>query len=381
METDNKNIIESSLAPPNVYKKRSAWAAFTFTFLCPGLGHLYCGEPKRGLFFFLSILISYSSLLILLKFTSNILFLVLLVLIITPYVVYIIVDAIKIALEKKQYILKKYNRWFVYTGILIFNIYAVNPITNLLYPLAYKTPSGSMEKTVLVGDLLMANDLAYKVENPYTSNILFTISKPQRGDVINFDFPGFRDEIIPSTKVQYLKRIMGIPGDTVEIVNKVVFINRKAISNPEGVQFLSKYYGSESNKDIFPKGSGWNKDNYGPLYVPKKGDKIALRKENYYWWDTFIKREGHTTELWANGNVVIDDWVTSSYTVKNNYYFTLGDNRDNSLDSRYWGFVPEENIKGKITTVYWSWDSSIPFKDSGRLLRSIRWDRIGTIIK
>jgi signal peptidase I len=83
----------------------------------------------------------------------------------------------------------------------------------------------------------------------------------------------------------------------------------------------------------------------------------------------------------SEGKVFIDGKENNQYTVERNYYFMMGDNRDNSLDSRFWGFVPRENIIGKALITFWSWDSNIPFSDFGRLVGSIRWNRIGKLIE
>ncbi len=236
----------------------------------------------------------------------------------------------------------------------------------------YSTPTGSMENTILIGDRMFFNQFLYGGSTP--RNIPLTniklpffkipgIREPRRGDIVNFDFPGQRDELIPSENVQYLKRIIGEPGDIIEIKNRILFVNgiefprepasqysykiipdtaklsyqdfSRMLQNPE---YLDKFEITDKNtihieqdstgpvfivpvpnnkiellkkepyiksikpaivntelKDprTFPKGKGWNEDNYGPLQVPKKGDVVQLTKENYEQWDTFIKREGH----------------------------------------------------------------------------------------
>jgi signal peptidase I len=135
------------------------------------------------------------------------------------------------------------------------------------------------------------------------------------------------------------------------------------------------------NYNIFPKGSGWNEDNYGPLVVPRKGNVVTLNKDVYERWDTFIKREGHNPQLLPDGTIKIDGVPQTKYIVEHNYYFMMGDNRDNSLDSRFWGFVPRENIIGKALITYWSWDSNIPWSAFPELIGSVRTDRIGRLLK
>lgn len=255
----------------------------------------------------------------------------------------------------------------------------------------YSTPTGSMENTILVGDKMFFNQFIYGPSTPRT--IPFTeiqlpyihfpgIRDPKRGDIINFEWPGNRDEVKHAEYMQYLKRLIGEPGDTIEVRDKNLFVNGQQIPNAPDSKFVTpvapKGY---VNKDIFPKGSPWNEDNYGPLVVPKKGDVITFTKENYQKWDTFIKREGHSISMDANGKVTIDGKDSPQYTVERNYYFMMGDNRNNSLDSRFWGFVPRENIVGKALITYWSWDSNIPFSNLGKLFGSVRWDRIGKLIK
>src|SRR4030095_345616 len=226
----------------------------------------------------------------------------------------------------------------------------------------YSTPTGSMLNTILIGDKMFFNQFLYGGSTP--RNIPFTeirlpyyrlpaIREPRRSDIVNFDFPGFRDEVEASTKVQYLKRIVGQPGDVIEVRNQVLYVNDEKFPWPEaGILSPKPMPKGIPNPQIFPKGSGWNEDNYGPLKVPSKGDVVNLSKDNYLEWDTFIKREGHKIDIKPDGKIFIDGKETTTYTVENNCYFMMGDNRNNSLDSRFWGFVPRENIVGKAWFVY-----------------------------
>jgi signal peptidase I len=131
---------------------------------------------------------------------------------------------------------------------------------------------------------------------------------------------------------------------------------------------------------IFPKGTSFNEDNYGPIVIPRKGDVISLIPPNIEKWETFIKREGHSVEL-LNGKIYIDGNEKKAYTVQRNYVFGMGDNRDNSLDSRFWGFIPVEAVVGTPLIVYWSWDPDIPIFDLADKLPSVRWNRFGTLVR
>lgn len=165
---------------------------------------------------------------------------------------------------------------------------------------AFKIPSGSMKDTLLIGDHILVNKFIYGIGIPFTDIKFFGISSPQRGDVIVFKFP--KDE----TK-DFIKRVVGVPGDKVMIVSKKVFVNGRPINE--------SLYVKHMDRNIFSRSTE---------HVPKK-----------------IKRD-----------------QMSSITVPENSYFVMGDNRDNSEDSRFWGFVQKKKIKGKAFIIYFSWDSN-----------------------
>ena len=256
---------------------------------------------------------------------------------------------------------------------------------------SYRIPSGSMEQTLWIGDFLLVNKFVYGATTP--RNIPLTdlripflripaIKEPHHGDVVVFDFPGNKDEIKPRDVVFYVKRLIGEPGDTVQIVNKVLMVNGHIFANPPGVEFSTVRYDSKRvQPNIFPDGCGWNEDYYGPIRVPKKGDIIKLTANNYDAWKIFIIREGYTPFMVDSSTITIDDVKTNEYKVERDYYFMMGDNRDNSSDSRFWGFVPRENIIGEALLVYWSWQSDIPYSEFSRLIKTIRWDRFAKIIR
>jgi signal peptidase I len=155
---------------------------------------------------------------------------------------------------------------------------------------AFKIPSGSMEPTLLIGDHIFVNKFLYGIKIPFLRKTLIPIKNPARGDIIVFIFP--KDE-----SKDFIKRLIGLPGENIEIKGRDIFINGKRFDDPYG-----------DYDDAFENWSNTEKKcRYCKTTVP----------------------EGH--------------------------YFVMGDNRDNSEDSRYWGFVPVDHIKGKAFIVYWSW--------------------------
>ncbi len=174
---------------------------------------------------------------------------------------------------------------------------------------AFKIPSGSMEPTLLIGDHLLVNKFTYGIKLPFIDKKVLVFKTPEREDVIVFIFP--KDK----TK-DFIKRVVGVPGDTVEIRKKKIYINGKLWNDSHGV------YRDSEVTSLEPR------DNFGPIVVPPE------------------------------------------------HVMVMGDNRDRSYDSRFWGFVPFDQIKGKALILYWSWD-----KLSDNLLGKVRYKRIGQLIR
>ena len=159
---------------------------------------------------------------------------------------------------------------------------------------AFSIPSGSMQPTLLIGDYLLVNKFTYGIRNPLTNKVWIPISTPQRGDVVVFIFP-------QDPSKDYIKRVIGLPGDRIQILNKKVMINGKVFETPQAVYDDPVVIPPPQS----PTESG--RDNMGPVVVPA------------------------------------------------NSYFVMGDNRDHSYDSRFWGFVPMDAFRGKALIIYFSW--------------------------
>lgn len=256
---------------------------------------------------------------------------------------------------------------------------------------SFEVPTGSMENTVQVGDFLFVNKFIYGGSTPYriplTSIRIPHLRVPglrniERGDIIVFDWPGNRDQVEKPEQRYFLKRCMALPGDTVRIDQRIVCVNGKKQAEPPQGKYLrtepmpARY----PNPDIFPRASAFNEDNYGPLVVPRKGMTISLDAENFAAWEVFIRREGHRASL-TGSRILIDGLPAKQYRVQRDYVFAMGDNRDNSLDSRFWGFVPVEDVIGTPMIVYWSWNPNIPLYHPIDKILSIKAGRIGTGIR
>jgi signal peptidase I len=258
-----------------------------------------------------------------------------------------------------------------------------------------RIPTGSMEDTILVGDFVLVNKFIYgssspkyipftEIEIPFFRLSAFKDPKPK--DIVVFEFPGDKNQLFASERgVNYVKRCIGTPGDTIEVKDKVVFVNGKEFWRPPFIKYYKGRYGSFlkpipkgiAERRIFPKGMPWNEDNYGPLVIPRKGSTMPLNKYNVEQWRTIIDREyGEKVVELKNDVVMIKDVPVSSYTFKKDYYFMMGDNRDDSLDSRFWGLVSRDMVVGEAFIILFSWDRDIPFSQFFKLLSSVRTDRI-----
>jgi signal peptidase I len=257
---------------------------------------------------------------------------------------------------------------------------------------AFRIPSGSMENTLLVGDFLIANKLAYGIKTPrylpFTNVSIPSFRVPlfrdvRHGDVVVFEFPGKRAGDFPAVPEYYIKRCVGLPGDTVAIRSGYVMVNGREVLLPTHAK--SSVMLGTTTWDV--QGPGQRKrrkidgNNYGPKIVPKKGDIIPLDAATVAQWKEFIEREHHRVETSSRGGVIIDGLATIQYAVEHDYYFMLGDNRGNSLDSRFWGFVPDDYILGEALLLYWSRDTDRSVSEASGQSGGIRWSRIGTLIR
>ena len=218
---------------------------------------------------------------------------------------------------------------------------------------AFKIPTASMEPTLAVGDYLLVNKFIFGGHTPekflfisIPSFRLPALRSVRRGDVILFDFPGEPNEVLSVRNLFLVKRCIGLPGDTVDVTNGNVRVNG----------FRMNFFDHAAN-------------DAASVIVPKKGMTIPLDLATISRWKVFIMREGSSVDI-LNGTILIDQHEARSYTVKRDYYFALGDNINNSADSRAWGFIPEENIVGKAMMVYFSKN------DQG-----VQWERIGTVVR
>jgi len=248
---------------------------------------------------------------------------------------------------------------------------------------SYHVPTGSMENTIMTGDFLFGNNFIYGSRTPDWIGIPYTrigfhipwfrlpaIKKPAQGDVVIFKYP-------VDQYVHYVKRCIAAPGQTIEVRNKSVFIDGERYPDPVHSKYVRPTTYSEYWEDynIFPRGAG-NQDNYGPIYVPKEGDTLRLGEYPTQLLKNVVELAHHSFYI-QDGKIVIDGRKQDYYVVEQDYYFMMGDNRDNSLDSRFWGFVPFDLVVGKAMIVWLSINKEMPLY---RFTKIVRWNRFGKII-
>jgi len=237
-------------------------------------------------------------------------------------------------------------------------------------------PSESMKSTLMSGDYVFVNKLIYGARAPkylpFTHSEFPFFRMPgfgdiSRGDVIVFEFPENESGVSSGSPVYFVKRCVALRGDTLAIRDGRIIVNGKPM-----------FFGGEVKGY---KTTPWRGiADYGPVIIPRKGVMIELAPGNYAQWESLIRREGHSIAIASDSLIIIDGVPAKSYKTEKNYVFAVGDNIDHSYDSRSWGFLPEENVVGKATLIYWSVNPSRTQGGHRGFLGSVRWDRIGKFI-
>jgi signal peptidase I len=338
---------------------------------------------------------------------------------------------------------------------LIFAVVAATIIRTFFIE-AFTIPTPSMEEDLLVGDFLFVSKISYGARTPMTpisfpfahqemplfggkaySEIIKLdyhrlpgFSKIKNNDVVVFNYP-MEDERPVDKQTHYIKRCIGIPGDSLKLINGLVYVNnipvplspkgqnlyiiyaqqgfvfeektreRLGVTNDDmnylnqnlimltasaaeevkkmqGIDSLVLYYRQKEDyrPEIYPQDARfkWNEDNFGPVWIPKAGATITLTPDNLPIYKRAITVYEKNQLAEKDGKIYINGKETTTYTFKFDYYWMMGDNRHNSLDSRFWGFVPEDHIVGKAVFIWMSWNSE------GSFLGKIRWGRLFSLI-
>jgi signal peptidase I len=221
-----------------------------------------------------------------------------------------------ITTEKEPIIIEYARSLFpVFLVVLILRSFIIEP---------FRIPSGSMYPTLQIGDFIAVNKFAYGVKLPVLQTTIIPIDEPERGDVVVFKYPQDPD-------VDYIKRVVGLPGDEIAYIGRTLFINGKPVrQQPEG-----EYYGSGSGTIM---------------------NGAAVVKETF--------PEGHEHQILLDMNKSSQD--VAPMVVPEGHYFMVGDNRDHSNDSRFWGVVPAKNLKGKAFGIWMNWDDGMHLNRLGK---------------
>lgn len=291
------------------------------------------------------------------------------------------------------------------------------PITPLQVPLTHQTIWGT-------------NIPSYSDAIQLKSYRLPGFSEVKQGDVVVFNFPP-EEQHPADLRTNYIKRCVAVAGDSIEVRDMQVIVNGKPMDNPEKLQYsyfmstsnvlnqefflerditdvqvweggfyihtspekaaelakldfvkevqLIKVAEGKADPNVFPNVPSkfpWNADFFGPLYVPKEGATVAITPETLPLYERVILKYEHNENAEVrDGKLYLDGKEVNQYTFKQNYYFMMGDNRHNSLDSRFWGFVPADHVVGKAVMIWMSTDPN------GGFLDKIRWSRLFDIIE
>lgn len=229
---------------------------------------------------------------------------------------------------------------------------------------AVKVPTGSMQNTITVGDHLLVNKFIFA---PGPRLPVLPQREIRRGDIIVFKYPGNpndperdrQEDNIPF-KVNYVKRVIGLPGDTVEVKGIHVYINGQIL--PEHMIVAE------------------NLNEKAPLKIVEDTPRQANETHDVYYFARTVDaaRQGQEVPASTDFHYAVNG---KPVKVPENHYFVMGDDRDNSLDSRAWGFVPRDLIIGRAMFVYWSYDETKPFGNPIDFFTNTRWSRTGTMVK
>ena len=294
--------------------------------------------------------------------------------------------------------------------------FAAAMILRILVVQAFRIPTGSMKDTLLVGDFLLVNKFIYGVRTPDHVPLinvkipyfrLPALKNPKPGDIIVFKYP-------LDTKLDYIKRCIAIAGQTVEVRNGHVYVDgkpegksefvKRVYDSVEGVYVLHYKITKENGKSYVirvQENINHTPSNFEPVQVGN-GHTVEMRQGQIFVDNeprnkiklldkTFLEGKGKYRLRFSieNGNespIVVDFYqdvqrIQENYgpvTVPEGNLFAMGDNRNNSSDSRYWGFLPRENIVGQALIIYWSWNNQVPLY---KIFKKIRWARIGDPIR
>jgi len=239
----------------------------------------------------------------------------------------------------------------------------------------FQIPSGSMMPTLLIGDFILVEKFAYGIKNPITQTTLIPMGHPKRGDVVVFKYP-------KDPSMDYIKRVVGLPGDRVSYdpQSKTVTVNPGCSSGDDCHSALPITYSDVQPSDFIQTFSGFDGNEVGNgFYQLPQGEsmpgglRLATRNETL---DGVTHRILLVTQVQSQPNSYYQQpgQPQSFWVVPQGMYFMMGDNRDNSADSRYWGFVPEKNLVGKATIIWMSFE-----KQEGHWPTGVRLSRIGRI--